>query len=82
MSDYPIVWVDYAEQQYLSLDDLACSQLDTHLADLARDPTAHASYDPVSDHWSSSFGEGHGILVTLISSRHHRIVILRIIYIT
>lgn len=82
MSDYLIVWVGYAVDQYLTLDDIARAELDAHLTELARDPTTVASHDSATDHWSSDFGAGEGIVLSLVSTRHHRIVILRIIYLS
>jgi hypothetical protein len=80
LSDFEILWVDYAREQYLTLSDHARGELDTHLALLAHDPTANARYDPNTDRWSSDFDGGLGLLLCLISVENHRIVILRVLH--
>ena len=58
----------------------ARGELDTHLSLLGQDPTAIASYDLGTDHWSSDFDGGLGLLLCLISVDKRRIVILRVLH--
>jgi hypothetical protein len=80
LNDYQILWVDYAREQFLTLGEHTRGELDTHLALLARDPTANARYDLSTDRWSSDFDGGIGLLLCLISVDNRRIVILRVLH--
>jgi hypothetical protein len=82
LSDFQILWVDYAREQHLTLGAHARGELDTHLALLAQDPTANARYDRSTDRWSSDFDGGLGLLLCLISVGQRRIVILRVLHLT
>ena len=80
MADYLIIWVDYAQDQYLSLDPDISTPLDDRLRRLSADPKAGARYDASTDRWSADFDAGNGLLVYIVNDDNRRVVILRVIY--
>ncbi len=82
MADYLIVWVDYAQEQYLSFDQDVATRLSERLRALAADPKHHARYDPSADRWSAEFDSGTGLILYILSDTHRRIVILRVLHLS
>lgn len=80
MADYLITWVDYAQDQYLALDQNVSSQLDERLRRLALHPQAEADYDATSDHWTAEFDAGRGLVLYIVNDDHRRLVILRVLH--
>ena len=82
MADYLIIWVDYAQDQYLALDPGISAQLDQRLRLLAADPKAGARYDIDTDRWSADFHAGQGLLVYIVNDDNRRVVILRVVHVS
>lgn len=82
MADYLIVWVDYAQEQYLSLDEGVASRLTERVRALAADPRSDARYDARTDRWSADFDSGAGLIVYVFSDAHRRVVILRVLHLS
>jgi hypothetical protein len=80
LANYLITWVDYATDQYLSLDPDLRKKLNQQLDQLAQDPTRDASYDRDTDRWSVEFDAGQGLIIYIANHQHRRIVILRILH--
>lgn len=82
MADYLIIWVDYAQEQFLALDQDVSTRLTERLRQLAADPKFDARYDSSTDRWSADFDSGNGLVVYIVSESHRRIVILRVIHLS
>lgn len=82
MADYLIVWVDYAQEQYLSLDQDVATRLTERLRVLAADPKYEARYDTGTDRWSAHVDSEAGLIVYILSETHGRIVILRVLHLS
>lgn len=82
MADYLILWVDYAQEQYLSLDEDTATRVNERLHLLAADPRLNTRYDDETDRWSAEFDSGAGLILYILSDAHRRIVILRVLHLT
>lgn len=79
LAEYLISWVDYAVEQYRSLDGNASNSLNERLRELAVNPTIGAHYDPGTDHWSATFNHGRGFILYVVNETHSRLIVLRIL---
>jgi len=80
MARYGAMWLEIAAEQYVHLPVSSREQVDARLEQLLEDPRhPHASYDRRTDQWTTTYGDGAGLLVYAVVHEHQRVVILRLV---
>lgn len=77
MPRYRLLWLEIAEQQYLSLPDPVRDSVDRRLARMVEEPTADALYDSASDQWSVIVDDG--LLLFAVVADPAALVVLRLV---
>jgi len=73
-------WLQLAIDQYFELPDEQRHQVDRRIEELLVDPQGPAqSYDQPSDQWTTTYGDGAGLIVYAVVPEYRRVLILRII---
>lgn len=78
MQEYSVSWLEVAREAYNSLPPSRRSAVDQQIDLLARQPTLGARQDRTSSWWTTTYGDGDGLLLYGISKCHRRVVILRL----
>ena len=80
MARYGPVWLEIAAEQYAHLPSTVREQVDARLEQLLENPRqARASYDQRADQWTTTYGDGAGLLVYALVHEHQRVSILRLL---
>lgn len=58
-------------------------QVDERVAELLEDPYGpEDAYDPITDQWITTYGNGLGLIVYAIAAEQRRVLILRLVELT
>jgi len=80
MARYGAVWLEIAAEQYVHLPTSSREQVDARLEQLLEDPRhPRASYDRSADQWTTTYGDGAGLLVYALVHEQERVIILRLV---
>jgi mRNA-degrading endonuclease RelE of RelBE toxin-antitoxin system len=80
MARYGPVWLEIAAEQYAHLPASGQQQVDAQLEQLLENPRQpRASYDQRTDQWTTTYGDGAGLLVYAVVHEHQRVIILRLV---
>lgn len=80
MPRYGLIWLEIAYADYNSLPAPVRTQIDTRIEQLLENPhQAQDSYDPGSDHWTTTYGGGAGLIVYAVVHPRQRVIILRLV---
>lgn len=80
MPAYTDRWLQLAIDQYFELPDEQRHQVDQRIEELLVAPEGPSrSYDQPSDQWTTTYGDGTGLIVYAVVPEYRRVLILRII---
>ena len=80
MARYGPVWLEIAAEQYAHLPASGRAQVDARLEQLLENPRQpRASYDSRTDQWTTTYGDGAGLLVYAVVHEHQRVIVLRLV---
>lgn len=81
MPRYGPVWLEIAREQYASLSDEARAQIDLRIEELLENPRGQleTAYDTGTDQWTTTYGDGAGLIVYAVVATHRRVLILRLV---
>lgn len=75
---YSVRFVTYALDQWEALSPAGRAAIDVKIRELEEDPFANGQYDQANETWSSSFGDGMGVILYLISEDIVMVTVLRL----
>lgn len=74
------VWLEIALEQYSNLPADVQALIDARISALLDNPTpADAGYDAGSDQWTTTFGNGAGLVLYAVVPEQERVIILRLV---
>ena len=75
------VWLEIAREQYTSLLAEAREQIDTRVEQLLDSPRqqSRCAYDERTDQWTTTYGDGAGLIVYAVVHDRQRVIILRLV---
>ena len=81
MPRYGPVWLEIAREHYASLPVDAREQVDARLEELLENPRQQpgSGYDERSDQWTTTYGDGTGLIVYAVVHDQRRVIILRLV---
>lgn len=73
-------WLEIALEQYHGLPLDTQRQVDARIDQLLERPEGPLeSYDPSSDHWTTTYGGGTGLILFAVVREHQQVLILRLV---
>jgi len=80
MARYGAVWLEIAAEQYAELPTATRERVDARLEQLLENPRKPgAYYDERTDQWTTTYGDGAGLLVFAVVHEHQRLIVLRLV---
>lgn len=81
MPRYRPVWLEIARQQYTSLAADAREQIGTRVEQLLNNPRQQprCAYDERTDQWTTTHGDGAGLIVYAVVHDRQRVIIPRLV---
>lgn len=80
MARYGPVWLEIARARYDSFPAEIRKQVDARLEQLLEEPQlSRSAYDEPTDQWTTTYGDGNGLLVYAVVDEHRRLIILRLV---
>lgn len=81
MPGYGLVWLEIAREHHTSLPDEARAQIDTRIEELRENPRGQpeSAYDKRTDQWTTTYGDGAGLIVYAVVHDRQRLIILRLV---
>lgn len=81
MPRYGPVWLEIAREQYTSLPADAREQIDTRVEQLLENPQQQprSAYDERTDQWTTTYGDGAGLIVYAVVHDRQRVIVLRLV---
>jgi hypothetical protein len=83
MARYRALWLQLAREQYDALPGFVQQQLRRRIEQLLERPELpRSSYDPGTDQWTTTYGDGAGLLLVAIKVEHRTIIVLRLVHLS
>lgn len=80
MAGFTARWLEIADEYYADLPADTQTLVDARVAELLDNPYGpDDAYDPASDQWITSYGDGVGLIVYAIVPEQRRVLILRLL---
>lgn len=80
MPRYSARWLELAAEQYASLPADTQRHVNRRVGELLDQPEGPRSdYDRPSDTWTTTYGDGIGLLLYAVVPEHNRLLILRLV---
>jgi hypothetical protein len=81
MARYASVWLEIAREYYDSLAAETRMQVDARLEQLLDNPRLQPDthFDARTDQWTTTYGDGAGLLVYAVVPERQRLIILRLV---
>lgn len=80
MNEYTARWLEIPLDQYAALPAAARRQVDDRVQQLLAQPEGPPpAYDPLSDSWTTTYGDGAGLILYAVVHQHRRVLILRLV---
>lgn len=81
MGQYRAIWVEIAREQYATLPPEARQQVSDRIQQLLENPDLEprSSYDQATDHWTTTYGAGAGLILYAVVHERQRLIILRLV---
>jgi mRNA-degrading endonuclease RelE of RelBE toxin-antitoxin system len=80
MPRYGPVWLEIAAEQYAHLPASTRKQVDSRVEQLLENPSyPHSAYDARTDQWTTTYGDGVGLIVYAVVHERERVIILRLV---
>ncbi len=81
MPRYGAVWLEIARERYASLPADIQDLIDAEVAELLEDPRQpRSAYDQRTDQWTTTYGEGAGLLLLATSVEYQTVIVLRLVH--
>lgn len=72
--------LEIADEYYVALSAEARQQVDVRVAALLENPYGpEDAYDPITDQWITTYGDGLGLIVYAIVAEQRRVLMLRLV---
>lgn len=83
MARYRALWLQLAREQYDALPGSVQQQLRRRIEQLSERPELpQSSYDPNTDQWTTTYGDGAGLLLVAINVEHRTVIVLRLVHLS
>lgn len=80
MARYTARWSQIPLEQYDALPTEAQHLVDVRVEQLLDEPEGRPqAYDPPSDQWTTTYGDGAGLILYAVVHQHRRVLILRLV---
>ena len=80
MARYGLIWLEIAHADYASLPERSRAQINARIEQLLENPRqAGDSYDRLTDQWTTTYGDGAGLIVYAVVHERQRVIILRFV---
>ena len=80
MARYTARWLEIARDQYRALPEHHQQAIDNRVGTLLDQPEGPAgAYHPRRDQWTTTYGDGLGLIVYAIAADERRVLILRLV---
>ena len=80
MARYGLIWLEIAYADYTSLPERARAQISSRIEQLLENPRQpRGSYDQLTDQWTTTYGDGSGLIVYAVVHERQRVIILRLV---
>lgn len=80
MARFRLLWLEIARDYYQSLPTEMQLQVHVRLAQLLDDPRpSDAGYDEATDQWTTTYGNGAGLILYAVVDERERVIILRLV---
>jgi hypothetical protein len=81
MPRYGPGWLEIAHEHYASLPTEARAHVDARIEQLLENPRpgADTDYDHRTDQWTTTYGDGAGLIVYAVVHDRQRVIILRLV---
>lgn len=80
MARYRLLWLELARDYYASMPGETRDQVDDRLEQLLENPrTPDAGYDQLTDQWTTTYGDGAGVLLYAVVHGHEAVIVLRLL---
>jgi mRNA-degrading endonuclease RelE of RelBE toxin-antitoxin system len=80
MARYGLIWLEIAYTDYTSLSERTRAQISARIEQLLENPREpRGNYDPLTDQWTTTYGEGTGLIVYAVVHERQRVIILRLV---
>ncbi|MGH3915251.1 MAG: hypothetical protein ACRDTC_17865 [Pseudonocardiaceae bacterium] len=80
MPRYGPVWLEIALEQYAGLPAQTQEQIDARVNELLENPRQPPSaYDERTDQWTTTYGDGAGLIVYAVVHERSTVIILRLV---
>jgi mRNA-degrading endonuclease RelE of RelBE toxin-antitoxin system len=80
MARYGLIWLEIAYADYTRLPKHTQVQIGTRIEQLLENPhQPRNGYDELTDQWTTTYGDGAGLIVYAVVHEHQRVIILRLV---
>jgi hypothetical protein len=80
MAPFTARWLEIAREQYHALPEGTRHHIDARVAELLEQPEGPAgAYHRRRDEWTTTYGDGLGLIVYAIAAEQQRVLILRLV---
>jgi plasmid stabilization system protein ParE len=80
MARYGLIWLEIAYTDYTSLAERTRAQISARIEQLLENPRQpRDSYDQLTDQWTTTYGDGAGLIVYAVVHERQRVIILRLV---
>ena len=77
---YGLIWLEIAHADYTSLPERTRAQISARIEQLLENPReTRDSYDQLTDQWTTTYGDGAGLIVYGVVHEPRRVIILRLV---
>ena len=80
MARYGLIWLEIAYTDSTSLAERTRAQISARIEQLLENPRQpRDSYDQLTDQWTTTYGDGAGLIVYAVVHERQRVIILRLV---
>jgi mRNA-degrading endonuclease RelE of RelBE toxin-antitoxin system len=77
---YGLIWLEIAYDDYASLPEATRAQISARIEQLLENPRQPRDhYDEATDQWTTTYGDGAGLIVYAVVHERQRVIILRLV---
>ncbi len=80
MPPFTVRWLEIADQHYADLPPDTQREIDARVTELCEHPEGPPeAYDPLTDQWTTTYGDGAGLIAYAVVAEQRRVLILRLV---
>lgn len=80
MAEFAARWLEVAREHYHALPEQHRQAIDARVSELLEQPEGPPeAYHPRRDQWTTTYGDGLGLIVYAIAADQRRVLILRLV---